>query len=642
MIRSRGTGKLPVIAALLVACLLLSACAGTARGVRQSVYQHDESLSVVDLSKSQADAMVVIRYPAVVQEDALPAYYRSFEQNSIGGRVDRSNLPPMESERIAQSIIAKSNYFVMSLYRELSRGLPEDSVLLSPHVIELDDNDRLTSRPLLASEQIPSVVDIDFSVYSFPDPRKMMDSPPLTLGDIVTPLFVIHSNRWVRPPINGLLLSSEALLEASWTLSREQASGQVEALLGQGEAPVRELDFVRFLDRGDMAFTDLPLKSPGESRREVVAVEVHPLEKIRMDPATMVHLRDNPGLDPFAEEFVKGAATRIITALNRADHDRATFFERQAALAKFDPNLGIAFLSNSGREDLRARLQMGEALIKAERKFLSAQSAALYEGAYEGVYGDQMRQILESEFDMLEDRRDLARAQNWSTAIAIVAMAGAAYAGSDPGSSNFFQSSTFGNMALMTSLWAMNKAFATNAQSKTVGENFLVQMAPAINRQVSVQVEWLGSTEEITARDFNELREKTLALYQRSVRGVDFEYDPSCSFAHPALETPGAWFGNCDNGKAYSGGYGLVVDAQGNTIEYLGAASNGLAEGGGAMIFRSPGQQGAVYYEGSFSAGLPHGVVWVEEAGRKPRVRTFEAGLDRGAADVDQLQRFRF
>ena len=642
MIRSRATGKLPVIGALLMACVLLSACAGTARGVKQSVYQHDESLSVVDFSQSQADAMVVIRYPAVVQEDAIPAYYRSFEQNAIGGSVDRSGLPPMETERIAQSIIAKSNYYVMSLYRELSSGFPKDAVLLSPHVIELDENDRLTSRPLLASEQIPSVVAIDFSVYSFPDPSKMMDSPPLTLGDIVTPLFVIHSNHWVRPPTNGLLLSSEALVEASWTLSRDQATGQVEALLGQGEVPVRELDFIRFLDRGDMSFKDLPLKGPGESRREVVAVEVHPLEKIRMDPETMLQIRANPGLDPFAEEFVKGAATRIVTALNRADHDRATFFERQAALSKFDPNLGIAFLSNSGNEDLRARLQMGEALVKAERRFLSAQSAALYEGTYEGTYGDQMRQVLEAEFKMLEDRRDLARAQNWSTAIAIVAMAGAAYAGSDPGSSNFFNSRTFGNMAMMTSLWAMNKAFSTNAQSKTVGENFLLQMAPAINRQVSVQVEWLESTEEITARDFNELREKTLALYQRSVRGVNFEYDPSCSFAHPAMETSGTWFGRCDNGKAYAGGYGLVLDAQGNTIEYLGTASGGLAEGTGAMIFRSPGQEGAVYYEGSFSAGLPHGVVWVEEAGRKPRVRTFQAGLDKGAADVDQLQRFKF
>ena len=40
---------------------------------------------------------------------------------------------------------------------------------------------------------------------------------------------------------------------------------------------------MRYLDRGNLGFSGLPLKSPGESRREVVAVEVHPLEKIRMD-----------------------------------------------------------------------------------------------------------------------------------------------------------------------------------------------------------------------------------------------------------------------------------------------------------------------------------------------------------------------
>ena len=70
---------------------------------------------------------------------------------------DRDDLPPNEIDRIAQSIIAKSNYYVMSLYRELGERLPKDSVLLSPHVIELDENQRLTSRALLASEQVPTV-----------------------------------------------------------------------------------------------------------------------------------------------------------------------------------------------------------------------------------------------------------------------------------------------------------------------------------------------------------------------------------------------------------------------------------------------------------------------------------------------------
>ena len=54
-----------------------------------------------------------------------------------------------------------------------------------------------------------------------------MDSPPVTFGDLVTPLFVVHSNRWLRPSTNGLLLSSGPLVQASWSQSTEQAHKQV-------------------------------------------------------------------------------------------------------------------------------------------------------------------------------------------------------------------------------------------------------------------------------------------------------------------------------------------------------------------------------------------------------------------------------
>jgi predicted small secreted protein len=631
-------------AVILLVAVLLAGCAGTARGVKQSVYQHDASLAVEDNSRSQADAMVVIRYPAVVDEAALPAFYRGFTQHPIGGNFKNGDLPPAESERIAQSIITKSNFYVMSLYRELSQGLPENSVLLSPHMITLDADNRLTSQPLLASEQVPTVITIDFSVYSFPDPRKMMDSPPLTLGDIVTPMVVIHADRWIRPSTHGLLLSSEPLVEAGWVHALERAEGQARRLLPSAVEPgQRPLDFITFLDRGDQQAGSLPTKSPGESRREVVSVEVHPLEKIRMDANLMRNLEHNPDIDPFAEEFVKGAATRVVRALNRADHDRATFFERQAALSRFDPELGVAFLSRSGSEDLRARLQMGEALIKAEKAFLATQSQRLYEGTYEGVFGMQARQMIGAEFRMLEQRRNLARQQNWSTAIAIVAMAGAVYAGSDADSSNFFHSSTAGNLAMLTSMWAVNSAIAKNVQSKTVSQNFLMQMAPAINRQVSVQLEWLDSTEKITAQDFDEFREKTLALYQRSVRALESHHQPGCEFHHPAFGQAGVWIGRCSNdGLAEQGGYGVVLDDAGNTVEYVGETRAGLAEGAGAMIFRSPQEQGAIYYEGNFRAGQPDGVVLVEEPARKPAVRKFEGGVDRGAADEAERQQVEF
>jgi len=75
--------------ALILASLLISGCAGTARGKSSSVFNYDQTLAIADNSKSTADAMVIIRYPAILDEDAVQAYYRAFEQNAIPVR--RSN-----------------------------------------------------------------------------------------------------------------------------------------------------------------------------------------------------------------------------------------------------------------------------------------------------------------------------------------------------------------------------------------------------------------------------------------------------------------------------------------------------------------------------------------------------------------------
>ena len=112
------------LVAMLAMAGLMSGCAGTARGMKTSVLEHDESLSVVDNSLSRADAMVVIRYPAIIDEEAVRAYFRSFEQNVIGAKFQSDPTTRRDSENIAQSIIAKSNYYAMSLYRELQNELP--------------------------------------------------------------------------------------------------------------------------------------------------------------------------------------------------------------------------------------------------------------------------------------------------------------------------------------------------------------------------------------------------------------------------------------------------------------------------------------------------------------------------------------
>jgi hypothetical protein len=637
-----NTGLIFSIVAVLLVTVLLSACAGTARGRKDSVYQHQENVDLVDYSLSKADALVVIRYPAIIHEDAEQSYFHAFSINAIGGQVPPANRTKKATTRIAQSIIAKSNYFVMTLYRELQKDLPPNSVLLSPHIILWDRERGLYSRPILASEQIPSVLTIDFNVYSYPDTDEMMESPPVTFGDLITPLFVVHSNRWLRPSINGLWLSSEPLVQAAWQQSSKQAQLEVENRLElTGGYYQRPLDFIAFLNTRSRGRRVVPLKGVGQTRNDVIAVEDYPVEKIKMDGVLLENLAEDWAIDPFAESFVKGAANRVKQTLNSVNHDKATFFARNTALARFDPELAIAFLAQSGGESVRARLQLAEALIEAERKFLSAQSVGIYDGSYAGDYGSKMRQMIEGEYRLLEKRRTEARKQNVTTAVAALALIGSVYGMTATGAGAAILQN-FAGVFMLGSVWAMSSTFKTRAESAEMSEHFLTLIAPALERQMTVQMEWLASKERITAIGFAEFRNKTLSLYQARVRSLQADVTDQCVFKHPTFSGSGRWYGSCKSGLAAARGYGVIRDTSGRYIEYLGTAHDGMASGAGGMIVRSSDNIGAVYYEGSFSNGLPEGIVMVEEAGQRPRVREFRAGMDVGKGSANELQRLVF
>jgi hypothetical protein len=633
-----------VVCALLVAAaLLLSGCAGTARGSRSSALQTDASVDLTDYSLSRADALVVIRYPAIIHADAEKPYFHAFSISAIGGEVPPENRTKKVTTRIAQSVIAKSNYYVMSLYRELQKELPQDTVLLSPHIILWDAERGIYSRPILATEQIPSVVTVDFNVYSYPDTEAMMDSPPITFGDLVTPLFVVHGDRWLQPATNGLLLSSDALMGAAWELSEEEVENALQSRLNN--MPVRHqrpLDFVAFLNRRAPVARGVPLRALGDSPGGEVAVENYPLEKIQLDGALLENLSSDFDVDPFAERFVQGAAARVKRTLGQVNHDKATFFARQNALARFDPELALAFLARSGGESVRARLQLAEALIEAERKFISAQSLSLYDGTYHGDYGSKMRQMIEGEYRLLEDRRSAARKQNVTTALAALAMVGALYGATASGAAGAAALETFSGVLVLGSIWAMSSTLETRAESAKMSENFLALIAPALERQISVQMEWLESKERISAMGFAEFRNKTLTLYQARIRSLERRFEDNCLFRHPGFNLAGRWYGDCSDGRAEGRGYGVIVDESGNSVEFLGNARGGVPEGSGGLIARYHHETGAFYFEGTFSGGLPDGVLLVEEPGRKQRTREFRAGRDVGNGAATEVQRLMF
>ena len=623
--------------------LLLAACAGTARGTRSSAFDGAQDVAVTDFSLSKAAALVVIRYPAIIHADAEQPYFHAFSINAIGGEVPPVNRTKKVTQRIAQSVIAKSNYYVMSLYRELQRDLPPDTVLLSPHIVLWDREQGLYSRPLLASEQIPSVLTIDFNVYSYPDPTELMESPPVTFGDLVTPLLVVRGDRWAQPATQGLVLTSEPLLPAAWELTETAKQNEFGAHLDYGVYEwQRELDFIHFLTRRGEDERSLPSKGLNESRGELMAVEMYPVEKILLAGPLLENLATDYATDPFVQAFVGGAGSSIKSMLNAMDNDRATFFARYRALARFDPELAVAFLARAENESVRARLQLAEALIEAERRFLGAQSTGLFEGAYRGDYGNQMREMIQGEYRLLEQRRDLAFKQNVTTAFAALALAGSVYAASASGAVSGIAMQGFSGALMLGSLWAMSSTMETRAESAEMSENFLALIAPALERQISVQMEWLESKERISALGFAEFRNKTLTLYQARIRSLQGTFEDDCAFSYPAVQTTGRWYGSCRDGRAEGRGYGVIADASGRLVEYLGAARGGAPSGIGGLVTSRAGLPGVSYYEGRFADGLPDGVVRVEETGRRPRVREFEAGIDVGSGSESRLERLVF
>jgi hypothetical protein len=252
-----------------------------------------------------------------------------------------------------------------------------------------------------------------------------------------------------------------------------------------------------------------------------------------------------------------------------------------------------------------------------------------------------MRQMIEGEYRLLEDRRSAARKQNVTAAFAALALAGSIYGATASGAAGVALQS-FSGLFVLGSIWAMSSTLETRAESAQMSERFLALIAPALERQISVQMEWLESKERISAMGFAEFRSKTLTLYQARIRSLEARYADDCLFRHPAFSVSGRWYGSCEGNQASGRGYGVILDGAGNSVEFLGQAAGGLAEGVGGMIARYRGQPGAYYFEGTFRDGVPDGVLRVEEPGGRVRVREFEAGKDAGSGAAGNVQRLVF
>ncbi len=629
---------------------LATGCASTATGTKQSSIMKLSSSQSLKVNAPKGTPLAVIRYPAFVDSSAEDAYYRAFSNSAIGGRASRKG-DAAEVNALADSIILKSNYFALSMFKELAAKMPEHSVLLSPHTIKLDASGKLTSEPMTQAESLPNVVTVDFASYTFPDSTKMMGKEPLTFGDLITPLVVVRTDHRAAVPTQGLLLASAPLMERAAGNGRQAANKSMDILQrGRIEPNIPELDFISHLKGGEVFQV---ASRPLSSRSRANTAQSLPLEKIKLERSILANLdkAKDASADPFKNAFSKGFANQVIGIINTTDIDKATMAGRAAAISQFDESLAALTLVGSEAPDYQSRLRYAERLLEAEQKYLSVQSLRLFDGVHNSEMGAQVRDMLAAEFKVLEKRRSLARQQNTATAFAILGAvsAGAGIVGGGSGGANCrgartqgelndcirrsrnsqFRNQTLTNLALQGAIVAAQQAFALNRQSRAVTSNYLSSIVPALDEQTSIQVNLIDSNETITAIRFEDLKAKLQTLYSSKQRSLD-TIATRCSYTHSGASKAGTWLGVCENGVANGSGVGVIRNADGTSVEYYGYAQNGQPNGPGYMIYHSPISSYAV--EGNFTAGQADGVMRVSKSGDSDVLKSYVAGQDVGRA----------
>ena len=611
----------------------LVGCAATATGSAKSAILTNTPDVPLTAEAPAGAALVIIRYPAVVETDAASAYRGAYLSRPIGGTIRAAALNSPESEQVADSAVVKSNYFALSLYKELAQRLPEHSVLLSPHAIKLADDGTLTSEPITQAESLASVLTLDFAAYSFPDPERMMESEPITFGDLVTPLVTVRTDHRAAAPTNGVLLATGPLLTTAGGQGASISEASLNTLqAGRLEQQVPMLDFVSYIsgNNGENLATR-PLTLTGERN----AVQAYPVEKILLDRPTLqvMEVSDSSDLDPLEGVFSEAMANRIVDMLNDTDTNKAAMMQRAAAISQFDPSLAALTLTGSGDADYLARVRYAERLLDAERRYLSIQSLRIFDGIHNGEMGAQVRDMLSAEYKVIEERRELARQQNTATALAVLGTVAAVGVAASGGGDTIAQQQVRGlgtSVLLSGAVYAASQAVSLNRLSKSVGVNYLTSIVPALEDQISVNVNLLESNETITAIRFEDLQEKLQTLYTENQRSLD-TIATSCAYNHTGEASVGTWLGVCNGGVADGAGVGVVRFDDGAAIEYIGTASAGNPNGGGMMIFHSA--IGETYsIEGPFVNGQANGLMKVARAGQPDRLRMYDEGRDVSAA----------
>lgn len=683
------------VSSALVLASCTSANGGLSTSAINSVAASNQIAEFDNSGLSAGDALVVIRYPAFVDEDAKTAFYERYIGRPIGDSLDRGRSYIEGAEQLSGAFMLKNHYFAVSLYKALKRRLPEDTVLLSPHLISFEPGKGLSSAPVLSSEEVPHALTVDFTSYTFPDSEKLLDANAVTFGDIVTPLAVVRTDHLALPATNGLIAASAPMATAAWN---DAAALAMPTSLVELDAPADSHILIDHIDPKTRSLVPgkLRIAKPMGKKISFEKIDILPVEKIQMDSSVIERLSktgDGLDADPFGPVYSNGFANRIVAYLNALELPKTTAAAKQQAVAAFDYDAAHLYFAAAEDNDVDTRVRFAERILKAERRYLAGQSDALESSMGPDQFGRQLAELFVAEQDNLDQRREILRKQKQRQGLAIlgaIAAAGAFYAASKSGGNVSSSSSgcrsarsqaeysrcvedvrrycqersrtnreyqncvdsnvngrsggsgkqqalkALGTLSLGLMAYGFISAKSKKAQGKMVGANFLSTIAPSLNESSEVTVDLLEGSEAITAANYPELRDKMLSLYSRRMRSMGVSAVP-CTFSAPDVTSIGTWYGPCEGGAASGNGYGVITaDGAAQSVEYYGEAAGGYASGKGYLIRSGGAGAASVSYEGGFLAGRPHGIVTMSSTGKAEKSAVYENGKRIGRVPKDQ------
>ena len=620
--------------AMIGLAALLLGCATSATGIKKSRISAVTAPQKLTTHVPPGTVMAVVRYPAYIEEAAEEKFHNSYASRTIGSSLYSDDAGLAETAAIADIMLLKSNYFALSIYKELAERLPEHSVLLSPHAIKLDARGDLTSEPMTQAETLPNIVSIDFAAYTFPDAKRMLEGEPVSFGDIITPLVTVRTDHRASAPTQGVLLTSRPTLRGAVANGRQTvAQNLFDFEAGKFEANALELDFITTLNN------TVPIRVYSRKLSKTASdntLSTLPLEQIRLDGTKITNLNtsDIAQEDPLEGEFSASLANQVIGMINKIDIKKATMINYATAISQFDVSLGPQTLIGSTDPEYAVRERYAARLLEAEQNYLSVQSLRLFDGVYNGELGFQVRDTLKAEYDVLQERRGLTRKQNIATGAAVLQTIAVAAASSATRSTRpLSPEEARAKNALLRSLLSSGANPSSYARRKRlIGNNYFTAILPAIDEHIAVQVNLIDSNETITAIRHEDLRKQLQTRYQDKHRALETSAT-RCGYIHDGTLTKGTWMGICENGLANGAGMG-VLRGNYSSVEYYGYAQNGKPHGAGYLI--THGREGSHTLEGVFDEGLANGVMRVSKAGKNNVIRTYEQGVDVGKAAKGQ------